>query len=214
MVRELKTALLEAEKKFKEAEDRRIRESFIAKQQAEALTLRLDAAKQNLSGDLQAATVKASKYKKPFHKADKKLDTARIALGNMSKTYEDRPRAQERVEVELLQLRSDLADWDAQVDRLLCQESGWEQKCLLAARDRDVIGTHLAQLASGSLRLPLNITSTASATTQTGERSRSTDPNPPIKLPRAAKMTQSGTESVDNPSTKSADGSLQSTGPV
>ena len=82
------------------------------------MTSRLAAAEQKPGGDRQAATDEASKYKKRFRKADKKLDTARIALENMSKAYQDRLRAQERVEAELQQLRSDLADRDAQVDRL------------------------------------------------------------------------------------------------
>ena len=71
----------------------------------ESLTSRLAAAEQNPGGDLQAATDKTSKYKKRFRKVDKKLGTARIALENMSKTYKDRLRAQERVEAELQQLR-------------------------------------------------------------------------------------------------------------
>ena len=87
VVRELKTALSEAEMKFTQVEDRRIRELAVAQQQAEALTSRLAAPEQNTGGDIQAATDKASKYKKRFRKADKKLDTARIAVGNMSKTY-------------------------------------------------------------------------------------------------------------------------------
>ena len=80
VVRELKTALLEAERKFKQAEGRRIRESFIAQQQVETLTSRLAAAEQNQGGDLQAATDKSFKYKKRFCKYYKKLDTARIEL--------------------------------------------------------------------------------------------------------------------------------------
>ena len=82
------------------------------------MTSRLAAAEQNLGGDLQAATAKASKYKKRFRKADKKLDTARLALEDMSKTYQDRLRAQKLVEADMQRLRSDLADRDADVDRL------------------------------------------------------------------------------------------------
>ena len=52
VVRELKTALSEAEKKFKQVEDRRIREPFIAQKQVEALTSRLAAAERNSGGDL------------------------------------------------------------------------------------------------------------------------------------------------------------------
>ena len=87
------------------------------------MTLRLAAAEQNTGGDLQAVTDNAFKYKKHFRKADKKLDTAKLALENMSKTYQDRLRAQERVEAELKQLRSDLVDREAQVDRLRSQAS-------------------------------------------------------------------------------------------
>uniref|UniRef100_A0AAV1UUD9 Uncharacterized protein n=1 Tax=Peronospora matthiolae TaxID=2874970 RepID=A0AAV1UUD9_9STRA len=89
--RELKTALSEAEKKFEQVEDLRTRESSAAQQQVEAMTSRLAVTKQNLAGDLQAATTKASKYKKPFHRVDKKLDTTRLALENMSKTHQDCP---------------------------------------------------------------------------------------------------------------------------
>ena len=99
-----------------------------------------------------------------------------MALEDMSKTYQARLREQELVEAELQRLRSDLADRDAQVDRLRSQSSNWEQQCLLVVRDRDTIRTHVAQLASGSLRLPSDAPSTASATAPTGKRSRSTDP--------------------------------------
>ena len=194
VVRELKTALLEAERKSKQVEDRRFRESFIAKQQLEALTSRLAAAEPNSGGDLQAATSKALRYKKIFHRVDKKLDKARLALEDMSKTYQARLREQELVEAELQRLRSDLADRDTQVDCLRSQSSNWEQQSLLAVRDRDTIRTHLAQLASGSLRLPSNVPSTASANPPTGKRSRSTDPGLPIKRSRSAKMTRAGTE--------------------
>ena len=51
VVRELKTALSEAERKFKQVEDRRIRESFVAQQQVETMTSRLVAAEQNPGGD-------------------------------------------------------------------------------------------------------------------------------------------------------------------
>ena len=61
VVRKFKTALSEAEEKFKQVEDRRIRKSFIAQHQVKALTSRLAAAEQNPGGDLQAATDKASK---------------------------------------------------------------------------------------------------------------------------------------------------------
>ena len=214
VVRDLKTALSEAERKFKQVEDRRIRESFVAQQQVEALTSRLAAAEQNPGGDLQASTYKASKYKKRFRKADKKLDTARIALENMSKTYQYRLRAQERVEEEPQQLRSDLANRDAQVDRLRSQASNWEQQCLLAVRDCDTIRTHLAQLASGSLRLSSNVPSKSSATAPTGKQSRSTDPGLPTKRPRTVKLTRAGTESVDTAKAKSVGESPRSTGPV
>ena len=73
VVRELKTALLEAEGKFKQVEDRRIRESFVAQQRVKALNSRLTAAEQNPGGDLQAATDKASKYKNAFGKLTRNL---------------------------------------------------------------------------------------------------------------------------------------------
>uniref|UniRef100_A0AAV1U888 Uncharacterized protein n=1 Tax=Peronospora matthiolae TaxID=2874970 RepID=A0AAV1U888_9STRA len=44
------------------------------------MTSRLAAAEQTSGGDLQAATAKASKYKKLFHRVDKKLYTTRLAL--------------------------------------------------------------------------------------------------------------------------------------
>ena len=153
------------------------------------------AAEQNLGGgDLQAATSKASKYKKIFHRVDKKLDKARLALEDMSKTYQARLRKQELVEAELKRLQSDLEDRDAQVDRQRSQSSNWEQQCLLASRDRDTIRSHLTQLASGSLRLPSDVPSTASATAPTGKRFRSTVPGLPFKRPRTAKLTRAGTE--------------------
>ena len=214
VVRDLKTALSEAERKFKQVEDRRNRESFVSQQQVEALTSRLAAGEQNPGGDLQASTYKASKYKKRFRKAGKKLDTARIALENMSKTYQDRIRAQERVEAELQQLRSDLANRDAQVDRLRSQASNWEQQCLLAVRDCDTIRTYLAQLASGSLRLSSNVPSKSSANAPTGKQSRPTDPGLPTKRPHTVKMTRAGTESVDTAKAKSTGESPRSTGPV
>ena len=211
MVRELKTALSEAETKLKQVEDWRIRVSFIAQQEVDALTSLLAAAEQNLSGDLQAAT---AKYKKSFNRVDKKLDTARLALEDMLKKYQDRLREQKLVEAELQRLRSVLADRDVQVDRLRSQVLNWEQKCLLAVRDRDTIRTHLAHLASGSLRLPSDTPSTASATAPTGKRSRSTDPGLPIKHYRTAKLTRAGTKSVETPKAKSAGNSPRSAGPV
>ena len=214
VVREFKTAVSEAEEKFKQVEDWRIRVSFIAQQEVDALTWLLAAAEQNLSGDLQAATAKASKYKKSFNRVDKKLDTARLALEDMSKTYQDRLREQKLVEAEMQRLRSNLADRDAKVDRLRSQALNWEQKCLLAVRDRDTIRTNLAQLASGSLRLPSNVPSTTSATATTGKRSSSTDPGLQIKRPRTAKLTRARTESVDTTKAKSAGESPRSTGPV
>ena len=79
---------------------------------------------------------------------DKKLDTARLALKDMSKTYQDRLREQELVEAELLRLRSDLADRDAQVDRLRSQASNWVQQCLSAVRDRDERAQQVLKVAS------------------------------------------------------------------
>ena len=52
VVREFKTVLSEDEEKFKQVGDRRIRESFIAQQQVEALTSHLAAAEQNSGGNL------------------------------------------------------------------------------------------------------------------------------------------------------------------
>uniref|UniRef100_A0AAV1V0Z5 Uncharacterized protein n=1 Tax=Peronospora matthiolae TaxID=2874970 RepID=A0AAV1V0Z5_9STRA len=127
VVRELKTALPEAEKKFKQVEDLRTRESSAAQQQLEAMTLRLAAVDQNSGGDLQAATAKASKYKKLSRRVDKKLDTTRLGLENMSKIHQDFLHDQELVEAELQIMRSDLADRDALVDRLRNQASNWEQ---------------------------------------------------------------------------------------
>ena len=137
----------------------------------------------------------------------------RMAFEDMSKTYHDQLRAQERVKAEVQQLRADLADPNAQVDHLHNQASGSEHNCLPAVRDRDVIRTHLAHLASGSFLLPSNVPLTASATPPIGEKSRSTDPNLPIKHPRPA-MTRSVTKSVDNHSVKSTGESPRSTGPV
>uniref|UniRef100_A0AAV1UU00 Nuf2 DHR10-like domain-containing protein n=1 Tax=Peronospora matthiolae TaxID=2874970 RepID=A0AAV1UU00_9STRA len=128
--RELKTALSEAEKKFEQVEDLRTRELPAAQQQVEAMTLRLAAAKHNLGGDLQAATSKTSKYKKLFHRVDKKLDTTRMELKNMTKSHQDCLREQGIVEVELQRMRSDLADRNAQMDRLRNQALNWEQQCL------------------------------------------------------------------------------------
>ena len=98
--------------------------------------------------------------------------------------------------MEIQWLRSDLADRGAKVDRLRSQALGWKQKSLSAVHGCDVIRTHLSQLASTSLRLPSDVPSTASATPPTGKRIRSMEPDLSIKLPRAAKMPQSGTESV------------------
>ena len=53
------------------------------------LTSRLAAVKQNFHVDPQAAKSKASKNKKLAHKAEKKLDLARVALEDMSETYQD-----------------------------------------------------------------------------------------------------------------------------
>ena len=100
------------------------------------------------------------------------------------------------------------------VDRLRNQALDWKPKFLLAVRDRDVIRTHLALLASGTLNLSSGVPPAAFATTPIRKRTRSREPNLPIKRPRAAKMTRSETESVATPSDKSACGSLQSTGPV
>ena len=111
-------------------------------------------------------------------------------------------------------LRSDLADRETKVDRLRSKALDWKQKCISAVRDRHVIRTHLAQLSIGTLHLPSGVPSDTSATTPTSKRSRSTESHFPIKRPRAAKMTRSGTEAVDTPSVKSSSGSPRSTGPV
>ena len=82
------------------------------------MTSHLDAVEQNLGGGLEAATAKASKYKKLFHKVGKKLEMTRVAVEDFLKIYQGRFREQERVIVELQRLRSDLADREAKVDRL------------------------------------------------------------------------------------------------
>ena len=147
-----------------------------------------------MGGDLQASTGMSSKYNNLFHKVDKKLEMDRASLEDLSKTYQVRLREQERVKVELQRLRSDLANREAKVDQLRSQALEWKQKCLSATLDRDGIRTHLAQLASGTLRLPSGVLSAASATTPTSNRSRPTETHPPIKRPRTAKMTRSRTD--------------------
>ena len=82
-----------------------------------------------------------SSTRNAFTKLTKKLDTARIALKSTSKTYQSRLREQEPVEAELQRLRSDLADRDAQVDRLRSQAFDKKQKFFSAVCDRYVIRT-------------------------------------------------------------------------
>ena len=120
------------------------------------------------------------------------------------KSYQDHLRDHKRVEAYLQRLRLYLANREAKVGRLRSQALDWKQKSLSAVRDRDVIRTHLAQLASRSFRLPSEVSSAASANPPTGKRSRSTEPDLPIKRPLAAKMTRSGTESVFTASVKPA----------
>ena len=73
MIRDLETALLTVQADLERVTDHRIIELTIAQQQVETMTSHLDAVEQNLGGGLEAATAKASKYKKLFHKVDKNM---------------------------------------------------------------------------------------------------------------------------------------------
>ena len=54
-----------------------------------------------------------------------KFELTRVALEDMLVTNQDLLRKIKRVEAELQRLRSDLADREAQVDRLRSQASDW-----------------------------------------------------------------------------------------
>ena len=76
VVRELKKALLESDRKSKQAEDRRLRESFIAQQQVEEFTSCLAAAEHNL--------VAISKPQQPRHPITRNPSTKLIE--NLTRT--------------------------------------------------------------------------------------------------------------------------------
>ena len=157
---------------------------------------------------------KASKYKKIFNKVNKILVVAKTALEDLSKSYLGHLREHKRVEVELQRLRSDIADGEDNVDCLRSQELDCKQKCLSAVRDRDVIRTHLAYLASGTLRLPLGSRLLLSLQHQPARYPGPRSPNFRSSVPARRILRDPEKNWLVTPLSKSAGKSLRFTGPV
>ena len=72
----MKNASFQANAALERKKDRREREVASAQQQVKSMTSLLATAEQNLGGDLQTATEKATKYKNRFKWINKKLKVA------------------------------------------------------------------------------------------------------------------------------------------